>query len=89
MTVTRRRSELFRWPSWRYGPDGESGIFNSEEEVPTGWTRKPGVPFVQAEQIQLDREDLVAQLTTQGIEVNPTWGKAHMKKVLDDSRTPR
>ena len=25
------------WPAWRYGPDGEAEIFNSEEEVPPGW----------------------------------------------------
>jgi hypothetical protein len=25
------------WPAWRYGPKGESDIFNCEEEVPKGW----------------------------------------------------
>lgn len=26
------------WPSWAHGPKGESAIFNSEDEVPKGWT---------------------------------------------------
>lgn len=30
-----------RFPGWRYGPDGEAKIFNSEEEVPDGWARSP------------------------------------------------
>lgn len=30
------------WPSWRYGPNGESGIFNSAAEVPKGWQDHPG-----------------------------------------------
>lgn len=25
------------WPSWRYGPQGQSGIFESDEDVPIGW----------------------------------------------------
>lgn len=26
------------WPSWAYGPNGESAIFESEAEIPKGWT---------------------------------------------------
>lgn len=29
------------WPSWRYGPEGQSAIFDSKEEVPTGWKDHP------------------------------------------------
>lgn len=29
------------WPSWRYGPDGQSEIFQSEDEVPSGWEDHP------------------------------------------------
>jgi hypothetical protein len=25
------------WPSWAFGPNGESAIFQSEEDVPNGW----------------------------------------------------
>lgn len=29
------------WPSWRYGPDGQSQVFQSEDEVPDGWEDHP------------------------------------------------
>ncbi len=29
------------WPSWRYGPNGKSGVFNHAEEVPDGWVDNP------------------------------------------------
>lgn len=25
------------WPAWRYGPDGQSGVFQGPHEVPEGW----------------------------------------------------
>lgn len=36
------------WPSWRYGPDGSSGVFNSAAEVPKGWKDHPGAFGVAA-----------------------------------------
>lgn len=30
-----------KFPGARYGPDGAVGIFNSEVEVPKGWTDNP------------------------------------------------
>lgn len=30
------------WPSWRYGPNGASGVFDSAAEVPKGWADHPG-----------------------------------------------
>lgn len=29
------------WPSWRFGPNGESEIFESDEQVPAGWLDHP------------------------------------------------
>lgn len=29
------------WPSWRYGPNGESGVFERPEDVPEGWFDSP------------------------------------------------
>lgn len=29
------------WPSWRYGPNGQSGVFDSETDVPAGWQDHP------------------------------------------------
>ena len=75
------------WPGWRYGPDGEGAIFNRQEDVPEGWTRRPGIPeptFIRPTTKTLSRGDLIAQLTEHGIEVNPLWGNAHMQKVLND-----
>jgi hypothetical protein len=30
-----------KWPSWRYGPKGESAVFESEADVPAGWHDHP------------------------------------------------
>lgn len=87
--MRRSRQVIDRsWPSWRYGPNGESAIFNSEPEVPVGWTKKPGdtpdeiyVPRATPEPV--DREELIAELFARGIDIGPTWGIAHMKKVLN------
>jgi hypothetical protein len=29
------------FPSWRYGPDGKSAVFESEADVPAGWEDHP------------------------------------------------
>jgi len=29
------------WPAWRYGPNGQSDIFQREEDVPEGWVDHP------------------------------------------------
>lgn len=79
------------WPAWRYGPSGESAIFQSEEEVPNGWTKKPGIPdpeFVARAPVALNRDDLVAKLSEIGVEINPTWGNAHMKRIIDGDVSP-
>lgn len=77
------------WPSWRYGPDGESAIFNSASEVPFGWSRRPD--FIQLDQVSsvdLNRDELVKALEEKGIEINPIWGKAHLKRILDGDISP-
>jgi hypothetical protein len=71
------------WPDLRYGPNGECKLFFAPHEVPYGWTQRPDVPFVPPEQLGLDKEKLIAELEAKGIKVDPTWGKAHLKKVLD------
>lgn len=35
------KEEKKLWPSWRYGPNGESAIFERESDVPEGWTNNP------------------------------------------------
>jgi hypothetical protein len=92
----RRRKELpdWKWPSWRYGPGGQSAIFQKEEDVPEGWTKKPDdAPEVFIERVApppLDGDVLRAELTRRGIVIDPTWGLAHMKRVIDiDSNSTR
>lgn len=29
------------FPSWRFGPNGQSAVFESEDDVPTGWVDHP------------------------------------------------
>lgn len=29
------------WPSWRYGPGGQSAIFERQGDVPNGWSDTP------------------------------------------------
>lgn len=40
-----RRGRLMRgpdhWPSWRYGPNNQSAVFASEDDVPAGWVDHP------------------------------------------------
>lgn len=30
-----------KWPSWRFGPGGQSAVFESEADVPVGWVDHP------------------------------------------------
>lgn len=32
-----------KFPSWRYGPKGQSGVFESEADVPAGWVDHPSL----------------------------------------------
>ncbi|MDT8333001.1 hypothetical protein RQ831_18265 [Roseomonas gilardii] len=32
---------MAKWPAWFYGPDGEAGIFERQDDVPAGWTDSP------------------------------------------------
>lgn len=34
-------AEVDKFPGWRYGPNGQSAIFESEADVPTGWQDHP------------------------------------------------
>jgi hypothetical protein len=89
--MRRSRNKIDRsWPSWRYSPSGEGKIFQSEAEVPIGWTKKPGEVYVPtAGPLRLNKDELISQLKAKGIDINPIWGSAQLKKVLDGSSTTR
>lgn len=89
MARQRREVNPIRWPSWRYGPNGESAVFKQEADVPFGWTRKPGDIYVPNTSLSVDRDDVVGQLEALNVKIDPTWGKAHLKKVLDDCSPTR
>lgn len=38
------------WPSWRYGPNGEAEIFETEDQVPAGWADHPDKARVVSEE---------------------------------------
>lgn len=79
----RTRDSGPRWPSWRYGPNGEGAIFQSEAEVPLGWTRKPGDVYVPKPQAEvLDRNTLVELLAAKGVTAAGNWSAAYMKELL-------
>lgn len=40
-----------KFPSWRYGPNGQSGVFESEADVPTGWVDHPSLVKVGGDKL--------------------------------------
>lgn len=77
------------WPSWRYGPDGQEGIFNKPEDVPFGWVKKKLKQFEGAPEVEkLNKDQLIKDLKAKGIAIDPRWGIAHLKKVLDGDVSP-
>lgn len=85
----RNREVRDYWPSWRYGPHGESAIFERESEVPYGWTKRPGEIYVPPENQSLDRDSIIADLETLGADIHPARGTAYLKRMLDDLRPTR
>lgn len=82
--MVRFKKPLKEWPCWFYGPDGASGIFESLEEVPTGWTRTPDEEYIAPVSDALDKDQLVEKLKSRGITVRGNWSKAYMKEILDN-----
>lgn len=89
--MARVKQKSVEWPAWRYAPDGTGQIFNSEEEAPVGWSKTPGDLIVKLPKKTtevLDGDMLVLALTKLGIPIKPTWGHAHMKRILDGDVSP-
>lgn len=36
------------WPAWRYGPNEQAAIFQTEADVPKGWADHPSKAFTPA-----------------------------------------
>lgn len=73
-----------KWPDLRYSPSGEVKLFYSAEEVPDGWTTKAQIEYKSLPTVVLNKEELIEELINRGIEIDPTWGNAQLKKVLDN-----
>ena len=74
------------WPAWFYGPDDQAAVFPSQDLVPEGWTRRKGdvePEYIARPTVILDRGELVEQLVAMNVDINPTWGNAHMKRIID------
>ena len=73
------------WPDLRYSvATGECKLFNKPEDVPNGWVKRQCATQVVKAALHYDRDKLTAQLLAKGVTIDPRWGTAHMKKVLDD-----
>lgn len=35
------------WPAWKFGPNGESAVFNSADKVPEGWGDAPAAAIAK------------------------------------------
>lgn len=79
----RTREQMPVWPSWRYGPNGERLIFNTANDVPYGWTKKPQDIFVGVDANRLDRQQLIVDLEAKEIKVLGHWSTSYMKELLD------
>lgn len=87
--MARIRRPVQEFPGWFHSPDGVSSVFDRAEDVPRGWTNNKTETY-QAPTVEVpDREHLVWELGKLGVEIDPTWGLAHLKKVLDDRSPPR
>jgi len=77
------------WPAWYYSPDGVGKVFERIQDVPYGWVKRPPLKFVPAKPYVVDKEKTIQALEKLGVTIDPRWGAAHLKKVLDDRSTPR
>lgn len=91
------RHEPEKFPGWRFGPGGASGLFATEDEVPEGWTdnpndhtaeaiaavvKEPELPLAD----DLGREDVLAALDEAKVDYNPKWTTGRLNKTLRDSK---
>jgi len=77
--MARRPLKNRDWPAWRYGPNGESAIFESAEEVPNGWYSTPQLAFNPPEpEPELCPVTAITKLQEVGIKVDPRWGTAKL-----------
>lgn len=73
------------WPAWFHAPNGDSAIFQTRSEVPDGWTRKKQSEYNAPTAVAIDKDATIARLKQLKIFVDPRWGAAKLKKVLEEN----
>jgi hypothetical protein len=66
-----------KWPSWRYGPEGQSAVFDAPEEVPEGWEDHPR----KVKMVKVAREPAKTLAAEQR---NDEEAKAAVAKLVED-----
>lgn len=83
MARDRRPTNVF--PAWFHAPNGDSAVFQLQEDVPEGWSRKRQSAYEAPTPLAVDKESVLARLCALNIFIDPRWGVAHLKKVLDEN----
>jgi hypothetical protein len=81
------------FPSFRYGPDGQSGVFQSAKDVPTGWkdhpSKVPGAPDpskLEAEPKRPSRAEMIKYLKGQEVEFKANLGGAQLADLVKEAK---
>jgi hypothetical protein len=89
-----------QFPQWAYGPDGQSDVFNSADEIPAGWVNHPskvkGAPDTSDSGVKTPiasangdvSEAKVAKSTTAASETHTDPAKAAKSGVGGKGNTP-
>jgi len=64
----RPKGPFPKWPSWRYGPNGQAAVFDKPEDVPPGWAERPDNAFHVSE----IRESPIVADTAPDVALNPS-----------------
>lgn len=83
--MARDRHPAIVWPAWFHAPNGDSAIFQLQEDVPEGWSRKRQSAYEAPTPLAVDKEATLARLMKLGVLIDPRWGSAQLKKVLDEN----
>jgi hypothetical protein len=80
------------FPSCRYGPDGQSAVFQRSADVPTGWkdhpAKVPGAPdpSLLTSEKRADRSSLMKELRLIGVAFATSASSKQLEQLLIDAR---
>lgn len=85
------RKQSTGWPSYRYGPNGESRVFEREEDVPGGWHDHPSKVLKDDDEpnvapvIPMSRKEIVADLKALGVPYERSAPTAKLYEALKEA----